>query len=558
MTDTLLKWVEDNKIIISESKIDGSDIITIDGVGTFLYLKPFEGKVIDEDFAFILSDEDFDILDSEKVNYILFEFGGKFYYSNIKKDKNRYNELIFKPEFNDFKYLGKTSEPKVMDFVHLGVHSEYEMMNGSGSCELWAKKAGFLECKAAGICDKNTLAGVLSFQTACEKNQIKSIIGETVTVAVNYSADKQNQETFELKFFVLNNDGWKNLLLINKAINVDYNGFIPDTLLYTLGKGLCCVVPKESEFNYIKDDKKEAIKLLSKYKKSFDKVYYQIDTVEYTSQQLFRKHLDNIDTYLCEYRKFLKPILINDSYYLDKEESGLKAVLNKVNGKVTPESENQFFKSFSDTINSYSEWIEDVEPLFNAIISGIENASKLSDEVDFRINTGERKLPKFEVENCEELFFKELERGVNERLGNLEPNELSKYLNQIEIECNVIVPNGLCDYFMILWDIMRWCRKNDINTGAGRGSVCGSLIAYCLYITDVDPLKYNLMFERFLNETRVKTEKLWEFTLDNGEKIRVKKGVKLPLSNGKEIDIDRDLDFSSIDIDIDKLKKMSV
>lgn len=507
MTENLLKWLNDNKMSVSESDMNGSDIIIIDNIGTFLYLQPFDGKIIDEDFAFILSDEEFDILDDKKVNYILFEFGGKFYYSNIKKDKNRYNEIVFKPEFNDFKYLGKTSEPKVMDFVHLGVHSEYEMMNGSGACELWAKKASFMECKAVGICDKNTMAGVLSFQTACEKKGIKSIIGETVTVAVDYSEDKQNQETFELKFFILNQKGWKNLLLINKAINVDYNGFIPDNLLYTLGEGLCCVVPKESEFNYIKDDKKSAIKLISKYKKSFDKVYYQIDTVEYTSQQLFKKHLENIDTYLCNYRKLLKPILINDSYYLDKEESELKAILNKVNNKATPESSDQYFKSVSDTINSYNEWIEDVEPLFEAIITGIENASKLSDIVDFRINTGERKLPHFEVKDVEGLFFEELERGINERLGHLPKKELSKYMSQIENECNVIVPNGLCDYFMILWDIIKWCHDNDINTGPGRGSVCGSLVAYCLHITDVDPLKYGLMFERFLNETRVSGER---------------------------------------------------
>lgn len=507
MTETLSKWLEDNKMVVSESEQNGSDIITIEGVGMFLYLHPFDGKIIDEDFAFILSDEEFDILDEKQVNFILFEFGSKFYYSGLKKDKNRYNELVFKPEFNDFKYLGKTSEPFIMDFVHLGVHSEYEMMNGSGSCETWAKKASFMGCKAVGICDKNTMAGTLSFQTACEKKGIKSIIGETVTVAVNYSEDKQNQEMFELKFFIMNYEGWKNLLLINKAINVDYKGFIPDTLLYKLGKGLCCVVPKESEFNYIKGDRKEAVKLIAKYKKVFDRVYYQIDTVEYVSQQLFRKHLENLDTYLCGYRKLMKPILINDSYYLDKEESELKSILNKVNNKATPESNDQYFKSVADTINAYEEWIEDVEPLFEAITTGIVNASELSDAIDFRINTGERKLPHFEVKNVESLFFEELEKGINERLGHLKPKELNKYLKQIETECGVIVPNGLCDYFMILWDIIKWCHENDINVGTGRGSVCGSLVAYCLHITDVDPLKYGLMFERFLNETRVSGER---------------------------------------------------
>lgn len=508
MTKSLSEWIENNKLSVSESKINDSDIVSIEGVGTFLYVHPFDGKIIDEDFAFILSDEEFDLLDEKKVDYILFEFGKKFYYSSPKQSKNRYNEIIYKPEFNDFKYLGTTKETTedTFPFVHLGVHSEYEMLNGSGACELWAKKAAFMKVKALGICDKNTMAGVLSFQTACEKKGVKSIIGETVTVAIDYSEEKQNQETFELKLYVLNYEGWKNLLLINKAINVDYDGFIPDTLLYTLGKGLCCVVPKESEFNYIKDDKAKVIKLIAKYKKTFDQVYYQIDTVEYTSQQLFRKHLENIDTYIMKYKRFIKPILINDSYYLDAEEGGLKSLLNKVSGKAVPESNNQFFKSFMDTLESYKEWGE-VSELWDVILSGRHYAEKLTDKIDFRINTGERKLPHFEVKNVEGLFFQELERGINERLGDLPPKKMKEYLKQIETECAVIVPNGLCDYFMILWDIIKWCRDNDINTGPGRGSVCGSLIAYCLHITDVDPLKYGLMFERFLNETRVSGER---------------------------------------------------
>lgn len=508
MIPTLEKWIEDNKLVVSELSLsNGSDIIEIEEVGKFLYLQPFDGKVIDEDFAFILSDEEFDLVDNKQVNYILFEFGEKFYYSGLKTSKNRYNEIIYKPEFNDFKYLGKSSEPTVMEFVHLGVHDEYELLNGSSPAEEWAKKAKFLGHKALGVCDRNTLAGTLAFQTFCKKMDVKPIIGETVTVAKNYNVSVDIQETFELKLYALNERGWKNLLLVNKAMNVDYNGFIPDTELYSLGEGICCVVPKESEFNYVKDDRKAVLKLIGIYKKSFDKVYYQIDTVEYTSSQLFRRHLENIDVYLCNYRTKIPPILINDSYYVDEEESDLKEMLNKVSGKASAEAHNQYYKSVSEIISAYEEWLENTEPLLEAIITGIENTVKVADACDFSINTGERKLPKFEVKDVEGTFFQEVERGINERLSDKKGEELDTYLERVEKECGVIVPNGLCDYFMILWDIMKWCRDNDINTGPGRGSVCGSLIAYLLYITDVDPLKYDLMFERFLNETRVSGER---------------------------------------------------
>ena len=90
MTESLSKWIQENKLTISESDLNGSDIITIEGVGTFLYVHPFDGKIIDEDFAFILSDEEFDLLDEKKVDFILFEFGQKFYYASPKQTKNRY------------------------------------------------------------------------------------------------------------------------------------------------------------------------------------------------------------------------------------------------------------------------------------------------------------------------------------------------------------------------------------------------------------------------------------------------------------------------------------
>ena len=171
MDDNLKKWVEENKLIISESKSDNDlDIINIDSVGSFLYIHPGDdGKLIDEDFSFILSDEEYEMLDEKKVNYILFEFGGKFYYSGIKLDRNKYNEPIYKPEFLDFKYLGRCAEPFTMPFVNLGVHDEYEMLSGSGSCDLWCKKAKFLGHEAIGVCDVNSLASSLSFQTYAEK-----------------------------------------------------------------------------------------------------------------------------------------------------------------------------------------------------------------------------------------------------------------------------------------------------------------------------------------------------------------------------------------------------
>ena len=293
-------------------------------------------------------------------------------------------------------------------------------------------------------------------------------------------------------------------MYISKLINVDYHGFIPADKLYEYGKGLALVIPKESEFNYVIEDYDAVVKLLKKYKKSFDKVFYQIDTVEYTADSLFKKHLSNIDKYISNYRKKVKPITINDAYYLDREEKDLKTILNKITGKAAPETADQFLKTAKETIESYAEWLEDVEPLFEVIVDGIDNTVVLANCVSFKLDVSERKIPKFEVKDPEAKFFKELEKGIERKLiGKIPKKDMPKYMERIETECQLIVPNDLCSYFLILWDIMNYCKKNNIMVGPGRGSVCGSLVAYCLDITQIDPIPYNLYFERFLNRQRI-------------------------------------------------------
>lgn len=554
MTNSLKEWIDKNKLVVSELKLGDSDTISIDSFGKFLYIHPLDGKIIDEDFSFILSDDEFDILDKKQVDYILFEFGEKFYFSGLKQGKNKYNELIYKPEFNDFKYLGKTSEPFIMDFVHLGVHDEYEMLNGSSSCETWVKKAKFLGHKAIGVCDKNSLASSLSFQTYCDKMGLKAIIGETITVARNYDKDATIQETFDLKLFVINSEGWNNLLLISKSINVDFKGFIPAEQLYKLGGGLCCVVPENSELNYLFNKKSEALELIKTYKDAFDEVYYQIDTVEYVAESLFKNHLKLIDDYICKYKKYIKPILINDSYYLDEEEHDLKSLLNSVAGKVSAESNNQYFKTVGDTIGAYEEWLDDVQPLFDVIITGINNAVNFGNSTTFRIDNSERKIPPFEVKDPEGLFFELLEKGIQKKLiGNV--SNIDDYMKRISIECGLIVPNDLCSYFLILWDICNWCKKQNIMVGPGRGSVCGSLVAYVLDITQIDPLKYNLYFERFLNKSRVSAHHAYHLTLENGKEITFRDGDNIPLMDGSSVEAEEGVNFEKLDIDVNKIIK---
>src|SRR5690606_5972360 len=112
---------------------------------------------------------------------------------------------------------------------------------------------------------------------------------------------------------------------------------------------------------------------------------------------------------------------------------------------------------------------------------------------------------------------------------------LQEYLDRIDVELKVMLPAMISDYFLILWDIINWSRKNNIMIGTGRGSVAGSLDAYVLDLHDTDPIKYNLLFERFLNETRIKPLETFELTLDNDKVIKVQKGIVVKLKNGKDV-----------------------
>lgn len=556
MDENLSKWVMENKLSVSESSDGDLDTVSVDGFGDFLYIHKFDGNIIDGDFSFILSDDEFDALDGGKFQYILFEFGGKFYYSGLNKGKNDYNEIIYKPEFNDFKYIGVCQEKFILPFSHIGIHDEYEIMNGSGSCSLWARKAKFLGIDTIGACDKNSLANVIAFSDACKKFKLKAIFGETITVAYNYDESKDIQETFDLKIYIAKDCGWKNILYISKLINVDYDKFIPFDELAKYTDGLIAVIPRESYMNYMIDRGEliEAKKILKSHKRIFDKVYYQIDTLEYQSQTLFKKHLNQLDQYIINFRKSVEPILINDSYYLDKEELGIKGLLNKINGKVFPEAVDQYFKSVGDTLNSYSDWLYEVEPLFQVIVDGINNVRNFTEKVDFKLDISERKIPAFEVSNVEDKFFSELQKGIEERIiGKVE--NIEEYYKRIETECALIVPNDLCSYFLILWDIINWCKKDNIMVGPGRGSVCGSLVAYCLGITQIDPIPYKLYFERFLNESRVSAHHSYTLKMEDGSELEFRDGDRVPVVGGEEIEANSDVDWKGIDIDTKRIVK---
>jgi len=487
MNEHFIQWVEDNKLDV---EWEGNELSFNEKEGLLLEER---SKVFSEDFTLVVNDEEKTL--AKDKDYYIFNFGGKYWITPTDEIK--------KPKLNLFKYIGKVDQELDIPFVHLGVHGKYELLNGSREYSDWCDKAKFLGQEALGICEKDTLAGIMRFQLACEEADIKPILGETISVK------KADGIIYDFKAFATSKEGWRNLLKINKALNITYteeDDAIPEHEFLDYGAGLICIIPNEYPLE---------LHTATKYNNHFEKAYFQIDTVRWSNAKFDEKYLKNIKRYFDQFMKKLEPILINDSYYLDKEDAHIKKILNKLGSvKFQNDSIDQYYKNLDDSFYILEPLFKETDDrLLDIFKKAVDNTIKLNESIDFKIKLGEFHLPEFIMEGLEDydcdtnedLFIKLIEEGLDRKIeeGRINKKEASKYVERIEKEYEIIEEGGFIDYFLILWDIIRWCETQDILVGHGRGSAAGSLISYLMNITKIDPFDYNLLFERFLNEGRI-------------------------------------------------------
>ena len=521
-------WAAANLLKIELSEVGETRFVNV-GQRAFLIIDDRE-NLFDDKMHFELTLPERKTLLEKEPNGIVFPFGQRIYWAPYDKDYYGSNRKV-KIAFNQFKFMGSPDLQLDMDWVHLGVHTEYELNNGNHSPDAWCEKAKFIGLKALAMCDHNSLGGTLGFQLACDKKGLKSIIGMSTTIT------RPNGHKFGAKLYVQNKTGWRNLLLINKHIHIDQdNGdSVSEQFLFKHSDGLAFVfggytLPAQEEEDVVM----QAIFKL--YAAKFQQCFWQFDSVEYASESTDLRVLKNIKYYRQECP--LQPILINDSYYIDQEMWLLKKYMNRAGGVAHPESHEQHFKTLDETflkvLDLFGAEREDEALVF--LNQAVENTLILSETCDFKIDVGRHKLPKYEVVSLSEcngdaklqrireaafwegrglspgdmhgLFHQLLEEGWAAKLSHLDDEQFAEYYQRLETELNVIVPAGFIDYFLILWDLIRWSKhERGIMVGSGRGSVAGSLIAFLLDITTVDPIPYGLLFERFINETRVSGER---------------------------------------------------
>jgi DNA polymerase-3 subunit alpha len=522
ITSKFKSWCKDNHLAPTQV---GDYVYEVEGK-KYLLLEEKDGNVCNSEYEIMLNAYEHSLVKS--VDFVLYLWGTRFVYTPVGVLDNPGNENV-----HIFKYLGETTL-NTPGLPFLGVHGPYEILNGTRPYNDWASKAKFLKIDTLGICEKNTLAGTLSFQEVCKKKNLKSVLGETITI----KSDTEDL-LYEGKLYVINQKGWKNLLLINTEINVNNpSQFIEERKLFELAEGL--VFAFNPLFFPFSIDK------IKQYQKAFSYCYFQLDSVQYSNESSDKDFLSQTQKYLNN-KEGLEPILLCDAYYLDKEDFVVKPAINAIAAHRTFASENQYFKADDENLVLFDKLFKE-DDFSQVLTKAIDNLTFVSQVCDFEIETGKFKLPKYKMtseekeiySSSEDMFLSLLMEGYEKLTKDFSGEDKEKYLQRLETEIDVIQSGGFADYFLILWDIVKFCKDKDILTGPGRGSAAGSLVAYCLNITKLDPIKYGLLFERFLNKGRVVREVERECVKINNE-IEIQGTEKLSvegsISRVKAIDL---------------------
>lgn len=393
-----------------------------------------------------------------------------------------------------------------MAFTHLHVHSEYSLLDGACKiCRLvsYAKNLGQ---NAIAITDHGVMYGVIDFYRECKKQGIKPIIGCEVYVAPRSRFDKTyelDREYYHLVLLCENNKGYQNLIkLVSKGF---VDGFynkprIDEELLERYHEGLICLsacLAGELPRKLLNGDFDGALKKAKYYQNLFGKDNYFIELQDHGIKEQKETNPKLID---IANRIGAGLVVTNDCHYIEQNDAKMHEILLCINTNHTINDEDKM-EFLTDEFYVKSE--EQMRSLFPDLPEAFDNTQKIASRCNVEFEFGVRKLPNFDVPNNEdhfEYFKRKCYEGLYSHYGNSPSDTLS---DRLEYELSVIKRMGFVDYFLIVADFVNYAKSQNIPVGPGRGSGAGSLCAYCIGITGIDPIKYNLLFERFLNPERV-------------------------------------------------------
>ena len=392
-----------------------------------------------------------------------------------------------------------------MAFVHLHVHSEFSLLDGACRTDRLAARIRELGQSAVAVTDHGVMYGAVAFYKACRDAGVKPIIGCEVYVAPRSRLDREHGRDNEYSHLILlckNETGYRNLCYLVSCAFTE--GFyvkprIDWLLLHEHAEGLICLsgclagaIPQMLIHNDYAGAKAKALELKELF--GADNFYLEIQNHGIADEARAAQGLARLS------RETGIPLaLTNDAHYIGREDAYYQDVLMCIQtGKTVDEPNRMRF----ETEEFYLKSEQEMRALFPELPEAADNTAKIAEQCSFDFEFGNYKLPKFKLpagETDSWAYLRKLcEKGFAERFADRP--EIHK---QLEYELDMIHRMGFVDYFLIVSDFIGYAKRNGIPVGPGRGSAAGSVVSYCLHITDVDPIKYSLFFERFLNPERV-------------------------------------------------------
>ena len=393
-----------------------------------------------------------------------------------------------------------------MAFTHLHVHTEYSLLDGSSKIKELTARAKELGMDSLAITDHGVMYGVIDFYKAARENGIKPIIGCEVYVAPGSRFDRENvsgeDRYYHLILLAENNTGYQNLMKIVSKGFVDgfyYKPRVDYEVLTTYHEGIIALsaclageVQRNLERGLYEDAKKSALR----YEEIFGKGNFFLELQDHgiPAQKLVNQGLMRLSKELS-----IELVATNDSHYIYADDAQAHDILLciQTGKKVTDENRMRY-----EGGQYYLKSEEEMRSLFPYAPQAIENTAKIAARCNVEIEFGITKLPQFQVPEGE-TSWSYLNRLCMEGLKRRYPDDDGTLKARLDYELDVIHTMGYVDYFLIVWDFIHFARSQGIPVGPGRGSAAGSIVSYCLEITNIDPIRYDLLFERFLNPERV-------------------------------------------------------
>ena len=393
-----------------------------------------------------------------------------------------------------------------MAFTHLHVHTEYSLLDGSSKIKELTARARELGMDSMAITDHGVMYGVIDFYRAAREAGVKPIIGCEVYVAPGSRFDRETvsgeDRYYHLVLLAENNQGYQNLMKIVSKGFVDgfyYKPRVDYEVLREYHEGIIALsaclageVQRYLERGLYQQGREAALR----YEEIFGKGNFFLELQDHgiPSQKTVNQALLRLSAELG-----IDLVATNDVHYTFAEDAVPHDILLciQTGKKVTDENRMRY-----EGGQYYCKSEEEMRALFPYAQEAIDNTHKIAQRCNVEIEFGVTKLPKFEVpEGYDSWGY--LNHLCNEGLKKRYPDDDGTLRERLDYELGVIHKMGYVDYFLIVWDFIHFAKSNDIMVGPGRGSAAGSIVAYCLEITDIDPIRYNLLFERFLNPERV-------------------------------------------------------